>query len=246
MNKILTVFAVIAYAYIAPSFILNASAGENIAQSNAPIVVELFTSQGCSSCPPADKILQKLAQKDNIIALACHVSYWDHLQWKDTFAQEFCDIRQHGYISIDGKKRVYTPQMIINGTEKFIGSRAETVKSTLIKAAKKPLKFIELASPEDGIISIALPILPDDTYHLWAFGYKKTQKQNIGSGENSGKVIYYANPVISYTNLGSWRGAGMIYKFKKPQEPIDGIAVIAQRNAYGEVVAAGKMNFNKD
>ncbi len=221
-------------------------ADDNIQDNNTQIVVELFTSQGCPSCPPADKILQELAQKEHIIALACHVSYWDKPQWKDTFAQEFCDIRQHGYISIDGKKRVYTPQMIINGKDKFIGSRADTVKSTIEKASKSPLKIIEIQATEPNMISIALPILPDDNYHLWAFGYKNTQKQNIASGENSGKTIYYANPVISYINLGSWRGAGMVYNFKKPKEPIDAIAILAQRLAYGEIVAAGKMVFNKN
>jgi len=245
MNKILNVLAIVTCIYIATTTGQYALANDN-QDNDAPIVVELFTSQGCPSCPPADKILQKLTKKDNIIALACHVSYWDKPQWKDRFAQEFCDIRQHGYISMDDQKRVYTPQMVINGKDKFIGSRADNVKYTLKKASESPLKIIEVETPEPDVIRIALPILPDDNYHLWAFGYKKTQKQNIGNGENSGKTIYYANPVISYTNLGAWRGAGMVYNFRKPKEPIDGIAILAQRLAYGEIVAAGKMSFSKN
>ncbi len=208
-----------------------------------PVVVELFTSQGCSSCPPADRIFSTLAEKDNVIALGFHVSYWNHLNWKDTFSNEFCDMRQHGYISLRGEKRVYTPQMIVNGTDQFVGSRANQVKAALNKAAKNPIQLINITVSDKNAIRFTLPNLKTDTYRLWAFGYKNEVQQEIGRGENGGKKVSYAAPVISYTNLGSWNGAKAVHSFKKPSEDIDGIAILAQRNGYGEILAAGKHAF---
>ena len=210
---------------------------------DAPVVVELFTSQSCSSCPPADRILASLVKKDNIIALGCHVSYWNHLHWKDTVSREFCDMRQHGYSSVRGEKRVYTPQMIVNGQDQFVGSRANQVKAALKKASKNPIQYIEIETSDPQNLRFTLPEIPQDTYRLWAFGYQKKLDQKIPSGENSGRAVTYVNSVISFTNLGAWNGAAAIHEFEKPNEKIDGIAILAQRNGYGEIIAAGKLSF---
>lgn len=215
----------------------------DVGTPTSPVVVELFTSQSCSSCPPADRILSKLTENDNVIALGFHVSYWNHLHWKDTFSREFSDLRQHGYTSIRGSNRVYTPQMVVNGVDEFVGSHASKVKAALKKAGQNPIKNINVTMNNDQQIILTLPMAAPDNYRLWAFGYQKAQNQDIKSGENSGKSVTYANPVISYTNLGAWDGNAAQNWFKKPNEEIDGIAIIAQSGGYGRIIAAGKYEF---
>ncbi len=220
-------------------FIPSIAFAQNV---QAPIVVELFTSQGCSSCPPADEILKELSEQDNIIALGCHVSYFNHLQWTDTFSQDFCDMRQHGYVGLTGGKRIYTPQMIVNGENGFIGSKKDKVSAALEQAKQNPIQSIS-AQIQDGIISFTLSETTGGSYRIWAYGYKNTAIQDIKSGENKGNSISYAAPVMSYSNLGSWNGMGITQRFEKPDIPIDGIAILAQENGYGRIVAAGKLSF---
>lgn len=210
--------------------------------NNAPIVVELFTSQGCSSCPPADKILGALSQNENIITLACHVQYWNHLNWRDTLSHDFCDMRQHGYSAIKNSKRVYTPQMIVNGADAFVGSHDSKAKAALKRAQTNPIQAITLKA-DASTIQFTLPTTQAASYRIWAFGYKNNVHQKIGSGENHGRNITYTTPVNSYTNLGSWDGSAAVHRFNKPSEEIDGIAILAQKDGYGPIVAAGKLQF---
>lgn len=227
---------------------LYAQYGAKLPTVNAPVVVELYTSQGCSSCPPADRILATLSQNDNVITLGCHVSYFNHLHWKDTLSQDFCDMRQHGYAGMNGTKRIYTPQMIVNGGAGFIGSHNDKIDAALKKAAAKPIQNINIAINGTDLINFSLPNIGEGDYHLWAFGYKKNHKQDIKNGENNGKSITYANAALSYTNLGKWQGAGVTHKFPMPKsliagETLDGITIFAQEGGYGEIIAAGKLDF---
>ncbi|PCJ03163.1 MAG: hypothetical protein COB14_00065 [Alphaproteobacteria bacterium] len=227
---------------------LYAQYGSKLPQTDTPIVVELYTSQGCSSCPPADRTLANLSESNNIITLGCHISYFNHLRWKDTLSQDFCDMRQHGYAGMQGTKRIYTPQMIINGGGAFIGSHNEKVTAALKNAAEKPIQNIKINITNNDTIQLSLPTIEDGDYHLWAFGYKKHHKQDIKNGENNGKSILYANAALSYTNLGKWQGAGKTHTFPMPQstiegETLDGIIIFAQKGGYGEIIAAGKLGF---
>ncbi len=227
---------IVLFIFVAGSFNVHAEQG-----NDAPIVVELFTSQGCSSCPPADKIFSKLVKNENIIALGCHVSYWNSDDFKDVLSQDFCDMRQHGYIGMKGATRIYTPQMIINGGLGFIGSHQGEVDYDLKMARDNPIKLIFIEINDQNIISFSLPNIENGSYRLWAYGYKNHVKQNIGGGENSGRYIDYANPVMSYTNLGSWQGVSGNQVFDMPDTDIDGIAILAQEGGYGRIVAAGKL-----
>lgn len=208
-----------------------------------PVVVELFTSQSCSSCPPADRNLSELAKNKNIIALACHVSYWNHLHWKDTQSHEFCDMRQHGYSSLRGDRRVYTPQMIVNGKHQFVGSHSSKIKQALSAAQQAPLKNINITFDNSGTLNFTLPSLGSGNYRIWAYGYKNQIHQKIPSGENRGLSQTYSRPVATYDNLGAWDGTKTSHSFDKPDAQIDGIAILAQRDGYGEIVAAGKLEF---
>ncbi len=209
-----------------------------------PIIVELFTSQGCSSCPPADKILDELAKDKNVIALGCHVSYFNHLQWKDTLSQEFCDIRQHGIQGIRKEHKIYTPQMVVNGKYVFIGSNKAKLSFALQSAQESPLLPIT-SSKKDALITITLPQAQKGDYRLWGFGYKNKVTTSIGKGENTGRVIDYTHPAITYSNLGSWDGTANSLSFERPDGDIDGIAIFAQKDGYGEIIAAGKLHFTE-
>lgn len=227
---------------------LYAQYGENSSKVSALIVVELFTSQGCSSCPPADRTLATLSQDENIITLGCHVSYFNHLHWKDTLSQDFCDMRQHGYAGMNGTKRIYTPQMVVNGGVGFIGSHNDKIKTAIKKAEAKPIQHIKIEFQSQDLIGFILPNIGEGDYHLWAFGYKKHHKQDIKNGENNGKSITYANAALSYTNLGKWQGTGITHNFPMPKsliagESLDGIIIFAQKGGYGEIIAAGKLDF---
>jgi hypothetical protein len=209
----------------------------------APIVVELFTSQGCPSCPPADAILETLSRDPDIIALGCHVTYWDRLNRKDSLSQDFCDIRQHGYVSLYGQARVYTPHMVINGGAGFVGSDKINVKKALEDAKNKPIGVILVRIKNRTDIHFSLPTIKSGSYRLWAYGYKKSDSESIDSGENKGRKTIYANPVLTYTNLGSWHGEELTQSFPIPEGHIDGMAILAQDKGYGEIIAAGKIVF---
>lgn len=207
------------------------------------VVVELFTSQSCSSCPPADKVLSELAQKPNIIALGCHVTYWDHLHWKDTLSQEFCTKRQRQYASYSNSRRVYTPQMIVNGTSEFVGSQKRQVLKEITKARNDmPVLPIKLVLKDPDVVTVSLPALPENEhYGFWVIGYKKDHSQNIPSGENKGRSIHYTNAVLS---LESFDAGNKNFEFSAPDhQEINGLAIIAQQNNHGPIIAAGKIEF---
>ncbi len=210
-------------------------------------VVELFTSQSCSSCPPADKYLEELSAQDNVITMSCHVSYFNQNEWKDTLSHEFCDVRQHGYASLETPPKVYTPQMLVNGLNPFVGSHIDKAATALSRAKNQVVMPIEIQKNESLIRfmlpSVDFPVSGD--FRIWMFGFKKSHTQDISAGENSGKQIHYVNAAITYTNLGGWKGDAISSIAPKPTEDVDGIIILAQAGGYGRIVAAGKLEFSK-
>jgi hypothetical protein len=214
-------------------------------QVDAPVIVELFTSQGCPACPPADKILAELSKDKNVIALGCHVTYMDRPQWKDTFSNQFCDIRQHGIQGLRKERRIYTPQMVVNGQYVFVGSNMAKLSFALDRAQQQSILPITRESTEDAsapdIIKIKMPPAEQGDYRLWGFGYKNSVTTDIKSGSNSGQKIDYIAPVITYSNLGPWDGTQNTLSFERPDGNIDGIVIFGQKDGYGKIVAAGKL-----
>lgn len=206
---------------------------------NTPVVVELFTSQSCSSCPPADRVLGELAEKDNVIALSCNVTYWNHLHWKDTLSRGFCTDRQRDYARIKSKRGPYTPQVVINGDAETVGSRRGQVNKLVDSA--KPIQAIEI-TPDQNAINIALPDLSDGDYKLLLFAFDGEHTQSIPSGENRGRTVTYTNPVSDLQNLGRWNGDTQIktHKIGFGGAPSGGYAVIAQ-GRQGIIHAAGQL-----
>ena len=213
----------------------------NSVQLDNPVVVELFTSQSCSSCPPADEILMKISDKPNIIPLAFHVTYWNHLSWEDTLSKEFSTKRQRGYSASAGSKRVYTPQMIVNGRTEFVGSHG----NKLIKALKntRPIQTLEIAR-DSAVINIKIPTMANQKSksRIWLFATQSDHTQSIPSGENSGKSVHYVDAVLYEESLGDWDGRGKIITAQIPRiENIDAITILIQQNGFGPILAAGKI-----
>lgn len=215
-------------------------------QAAEPVtVVELYTSQGCYSCPPADDLLGKLKQQPNVIALSCHVTYWNYLGWKDTFSLPFCDNRQRRYQSyLKGNTGVYTPQMVINGQYAGVGSRERRVDRLIgIAQGKSPLKPIELSLSGKSQLSIHLP----DADHpqkqqLLLLGTSGQHRLPIARGENGGKRLTYHNPVEHVISLGEWNGQSKTLSKTVPvDESVEEWIVIAQSLPLGQMTAAGKL-----
>ncbi len=222
--------------------------GYNAYASSEPLaVIELFTSQGCYSCPPADSFLGKLKEQPNTIAVSCHVTYWNYLGWRDTFSRKFCDNRQRHYQRhLKGNAGVYTPQMVVSGRFGAVGSRTSRV-SRIIDIAKKhaPLLPINLsidASTADQL-SIQLPTLnSDQTQQLFLLGTSGEHSLPISHGENGGKRLTYHNPIEHVVDLGHWDGQEKRLTQAIAGHPdIDEWVVIAQRMPIGEITAAGKL-----
>lgn len=201
-------------------------------------VVELFTSQSCSSCPPADKLLGEIGNNPNVITLGFHVTYWDHLHWKDTLSQEFSTNRQRAYANAKSRGRVYTPQMIVNGGAQFVGSSRGKLQNALNNS--QTIKSLQL-SKEGNDFTFQAPEMPLGKYHVWIYGTQKEHTQSIPSGENRGRTVTYHNAVKAEIDGGTWDGKAQSFTFEALQgNQIDEVTVIIQKDGYGDIVAAGK------
>jgi hypothetical protein len=242
------------------------SAAEPPAQSVT--VVELFTSQGCYSCPPADEFLGELAEREQVITLSCHVTYWNNLGWKDTFSRPFCNNRQRQYQRVlkGGAKGVYTPQMVVNGRYAAVGSRRSKVESMIAADRQYETRVsaiaVDIQNHIDGsMLTVQLPDLHElfDAHNglakdkampkqqLFLFGTTGKHLLPITSGENGGKQLTYINPIESVDNKGEWNGKAQIVQWSLPKALLNDIAiedwiVVAQQWPLGEIIAAGKVS----
>jgi hypothetical protein len=228
-----------------PALFLIASAP---AEAAGPVVVELFTSQNCSTCPPADKILGDIAHNpDNgLIVLGCHVTYWDHMRWKDTLSLPACTERQRDYAGILEQGRNYTPNMVVNGVSSFDGSQAFDLDLAVRKARQKnEVALIDVAMTEKGF-EITLPDLPAGQripYELNVLTYKTNQTVEITAGENRGKTILYSHAVSDIKRLPPWQGEAetrLIQTHELNGDRLHGVVVIAQPVRGGKIRAAGE------
>ncbi|MEX0591682.1 MAG: DUF1223 domain-containing protein [Xanthobacteraceae bacterium] len=173
-------------------------------------VVELFTSQGCSSCPRADKLLGELAGDARLIALSLSVDYWDYLGWRDTLALHSHSMRQKGYANQRGDRQVYTPQVVINGAAETIGSDRYAIDRVVGSVDAKSKLSISVALKRNGNnieIEVGAGDGPDAS--VWIIPITNKAPVTIDRGENRGKTITYHNVVRSWTRVGEWKGAAM-------------------------------------
>jgi hypothetical protein len=226
------------------SAIMNSRNADAVTNAKSPIVLELFTSQSCSSCPAADKLLGELsAQNDEIIALSCNVTYWNHLHWKDTLSKDFCTSRQRQYIQTLQSRTPYTPQIIINGRHEMVGSRGNDVMRTIKEESENPItQRISMELNKDKL-TVKLPEAQTDHYILLLIGHGNTHVQAIPSGENRGRTVSYTNPVDEIRILGTWDGKSKTITENVADFGHKGIVVLAQKeNQTGSIIAAGKVS----
>ena len=174
-------------------------------------VVELFTSQGCSSCPPADAALRDLARRTDVIALTMPVDYWDYLGWRDTLAQPAFTARQRAYAATRGDRQVFTPQVVVNGKGACIGSDAAALEQ-LIQAGRPGPGVAVALSESAGTVAVDIAGATNGaarghTGEVWVLSVAKAREVAIERGENRGKTITYANVARGITRIGEWRGA---------------------------------------
>ena len=207
-----------------------------MAQSTQGVLVELFTSQGCSSCPPADEYLAELAKDPGVIPLALHVDYWDYIGWSDTFAQDKFTKRQRKYAAVNADGMVYTPQMIVAGDDRIKGHDIAATNARI--AAHLSALTLTLTRQGDRVTIHATaqqPIGGDVLVDLVRYHPKSTVQ--IERGENRGLSISYANIVTDWQNIGTWDGQGALTMTARASGPAP-IVVILQRPGPAQVLAA--------
>ena len=238
--------------------VLALPAGAEKVHDRPKAVVELFTSQGCAQCPPADALLTSLAEEGDVIALAYHVDYWDYVGWEDTFGKADYSDRQRAYAKSWGSSRIYTPQMVVNGDKGVVGSRRNEVHGALDRATlslsvdiTRQDDMLKIAVPPNAALPLAVDIdrdgdmlkvtIPPNTSLedavVWMVTYLDRADVAIDKGENAGKTMVYTQVVTSRQPLGLWEGAtGANLKLPLPEILDDGstgIAVIVQQESNG-------------
>ncbi len=223
----------------APVFMSAAEAGEH------PVLVELFTSQGCSSCPPADKFMEELSATPGVVALTLPVDIWDYLGWKDSFAKREFSLRQQAYAPTLPSRSVFTPQMVIGGKTDVVGSRRNDALQLIAELAADdgPIAHVTLRlEGEKAIIEIPrTPELTGADTTVWLARVLSKREVNVGDGENRGKVIVYSNIVRDLSPAGMWRGEALHLEVPARTdmgETYDRLAVFVQRGQTGMVLGA--------
>jgi hypothetical protein len=235
--------AAAAVSLVAPAF---------AAPPRASVVVELFTSQGCSSCPPADEFMGDLVGGDGVIGLSLNVDYWDYIGWRDTLASPANSKRQRDYAKKRGDNRIYTPQMVINGHRHVVGSDRKTVSEIIEEESRRTERSLVKMSlsalgPEIALTVGTAPndiLRKDSTVVLMTLLPVVTVA--IEKGENSGRQVSYYNVVRKIVPVGMWQGDSAFFKLPKeallsdPQECCVGLLQIANS---GYVIGAATWRF---
>ena len=217
----------------------------SVARAGAPpVVVELFTSQGCNSCPPADAYLGELAQRPGILALAFHVDYWNYIGWTDPFGRPWASERQRAYVRSLNLRYVYTPQMVIDGATQGIGSERHIIEP-LIRAAAvapRPHPDLALAWREDGalMVRVGQGASPKQPVVLWLAGYDRSHTTPVLRGENSGRTLTEYQVVRHFRRLGAWIGWSLEIVVPPSEAATlgDGAAVLMQEDGDGPILTA--------
>jgi hypothetical protein len=220
----------------------------DVASTAAPkAVVELYTSQGCSSCPAADALLGHLAERDDIIAISLSVDYWDYLGWKDTLASSKFSERQKAYAKVLGNGMVYTPQIVVNGAVHVNGADERKILAAIDKTGKTgagPRVPVRLSSV-DGKLVVEVGAAPEASAAkdatVWLAVMSPTVEVPITRGENKGKTVTYSNVVRDLMPIGTWNGKAMTVQLQRHSIMHAGTsrcAVLVQQGRAGPIVGA--------
>ena len=207
------------------------------------VVIELYTSQGCSSCPPADEFVAMLASNPRVLPLALHVDYWDYIGWADKFAQAKFTDRQRAYAKAIGSRTIYTPQLIIGGQHRIEGfSPAETAERLQQHLAAGQTVMLTVTRDGDQLVIRAEADPPlNETVRVQLVRYTPEETVTIERGENAGKTITYHNIVTSWEGLGDWQASAPL-ELKAPFGGDEPGAVILQSAGPAEILAAARVD----
>ena len=228
-------------ASILTSVAILSSPGLSAADDNV-VLVELFTSQGCSSCPPADQNLADLMSMDGVLGLSLHVDYWDYLGWRDTFAQRKHTERQFAYRDMMGARVVYTPQMIVHGIKDVPGYRPKQIRSTIADIASQARLASIIIGRDSGKLTARIAaegINPTDANPctIWIAKYTKSATVDIRRGENAGRKITYHNVVDELMTVGPWSWQPTQDVSLPKPETGEGTAIWLQEDQTGRILA---------
>lgn len=206
------------------------------ADPGRPVVIELFQSQGCSSCPPANANLNAIADRPDVLALSFAVTYWDNLGWKDTFARDTYTQRQWDYAHGLHHGNVYTPQMVVNGRRDIVGVNPGEVAAAIRSAGSPAGPAVSVAS---GALSIAKGEAPKGGADVWLVRYDpRVQQVAVKRGENGGRTLPHRNIVRQLTRLGAWTGSAASFAIPAGGDANLRTAILVQGAHGGPILAA--------
>lgn len=206
--------------------------------AGSPVVIELYQSQGCSSCPPANANLNAIADRPDVLPLSFAVTYWDRLGWKDVFARPEYTARQWDYANAAGRKQVATPQMILNGRAAIVGSNRAQLDQAIQQARRTGGPTIA-SSKGKVVVGGAGGVRPST---VWLVHYDpRVQAVPIRAGENGGRTLPHRNIVRAIRPLGSWSGAAKAFALPASPDPAYRTAVLVQAGKGGPIVAARRL-----
>ncbi len=217
------------------------------ARADSPTVVELFTSQGCFSCPPAERFLGVLASREGILALEFHVDYWDDLvygsagKWKDPFSSPAFTARQQNYnVSIRKRSGVYTPQMVVDGRFEVVGSREGAVESTIEDARARSGRRVKVSAVATGAgLKVSLKDGPKRSGGVWLVSFLRREATRVLRGENQGKHLVNHNIVTGMRRIGEWDGTDRTIEIAAVRnDDKTGCAVLVQAGEAGPILGA--------
>jgi hypothetical protein len=214
-----------------------------------PVVVELFTSEGCNSCPPADALLGRLAGRHDILPLAFHVDYWDYIGWKDPFGFPAATERQYAYGHELGLNMVYTPQMVVDGSHDAVGSDQGAVDRAITAAAAQPKLKLSVWRDAKGAYKVTIPADPaqkgDAT--VWIALFDHAHKTPVARGENAGHTLTEFNIVREWRKIGEWSGAQteIALDLTPDSDEYDACAVLVQLGGNGPIRGAAAFRMEK-
>lgn len=221
----------------------GAAAGD--ARITQPVLVELYTSQGCADCPRADEILTDLAHRNDVIALSFPITYWDMLGWKDTLASMANTDRQKSYAEAMGRTGTYTPQIIVDGVEDVVGNKRHEVLSAITRhyaqrRAEEPIQLNVDFNGGDLTIGISGDAAPEAPATVWVMPVLGYAEVTVEGGENADRILAYTNVVRDIRRAGSWSGGNATMRLPLPpdRDAYDRVAVVLQSGEYGEILAA--------
>lgn len=218
------------------------------AKAPRPVVVELFTSQGCSSCPPADHVLAKLAERQDVIALSMHIDYWDYIGWKDPFASPVITQRQRDYARRFGSRSVYTPQMVVDGLDHVVGSHGMEVMRLIAEAKQRSGTPVDVDLSRNGSGLVAEIGAGSGTADVFCAYYDHHHETRVKRGENANSILVNTNVVRVLNRLGTWTGAATRFALPRPgggeagnAGTGRGVAVFVQERPLGPIRGASHM-----